>query len=105
VAQGYGVGFWAVAEWGYHEFVIAEAGLDEVERVEGIRDRMRALYQAQLAAHAMWSPEGLATERAAIQRTMRQHAPAIDTERAAALDDAMGVLERAARRKRRPDGS
>ena len=100
MAQGYGVGFWAVAEWGYHEFLIAQAGLEAVERVEGIRQRERALHGAEMVCHAMWDPKQLDQERRDIRRLLRI-GPHLEAEAEAKMTEILAFEERVERRRRR----
>jgi hypothetical protein len=70
VARAFHADFWTVAEWPWVNVLIAEQALDDVERVEALREERDRIDLANLVRIGMWSDDGLGKVERAWERQL-----------------------------------
>lgn len=71
IARAFGQALPAVLAWPWHDVLLAEFGLDEVERIEGLAHDVAELHDAFLVHYAVLKPSQLQVEQRALQARLR----------------------------------
>ena len=102
VARGYGQSFADVLDQDWADTMVADLALDEVERVDQLLERSRAIDMAHLMAIAMHQPGDLSRERRDVELAMRRpRQPTLTKQDIEQLYGQADRAQRIARRKRR----
>jgi hypothetical protein len=107
VARSEGADFWAIAERPYHETLAALIAIEEVERVEDLRDRMRDVNRAALVGTSVLDPGSLDAARAEVEGQYQVERPErreVERELAEADVEDIDRVMRIERRMRRKKG-
>jgi hypothetical protein len=102
VARGYSRPFTEVLDQDWADTLVADLALDELERVDQLLDRGRAVDMAALVSLAMHQPGDLAKERRDLELAMRRpRQPTLTKQDVEQLYRQADRAQRIARRNRR----